>query len=150
MPMIVYSFLESYDFSGKTVIPFNTHEGSGQSGTVNSIRKEIPDANVMDGFAVRGSVAQNNGESARAVVQNWLETNDFSALAEKNTVTYTIEDIRNLQDFLLARPTDTDLTGKPYDLNGDDRWNVIDLCLMKRAYMAGNDVDAVSSATIEE
>ena len=28
MPMIVYRFLESYDFSGKTVIPFNTHEGS--------------------------------------------------------------------------------------------------------------------------
>ena len=150
MPMIVYNFLESYDFSGKTVIPFNTHEGSGQSGTVNSIRKEIPDANVMDGFAVRGSVAQNNGESARAVVQNWLDTNDFSALVEKNTATYTIEDIRNLQNFLLAKSTDTDLTGKPYDLNGDDRWDVFDLCLMKRAYLASNDVDAASSATIEE
>lgn len=47
-------------------------------------------------------------------------------------VTYTIQDVKNLQDFLLARPTEEDLLGKPYDLNGDDRWNVFDLCLMKR------------------
>ena len=52
------------------------------------------------------------------------------AVAE--TVTYTIQDVKNLQDFLLARPTEEDLSGKPYDLNGDDKWNVFDLCLMKR------------------
>lgn len=45
---------------------------------------------------------------------------------------YTIQDVCNLQDFLLTRPTKENLTGKPYDLNGDDRWDVIDLCLMKR------------------
>ena len=45
---------------------------------------------------------------------------------------YTIQDIINLQDFLLNRPTEEDLTGKPYDLNGDDRWDVFDLCLMRR------------------
>ena len=45
---------------------------------------------------------------------------------------YTIQDVRNLQDFLLARPTEEDLSGKPYDLNGDDRWDAFDLCLMKR------------------
>jgi flavodoxin len=45
---------------------------------------------------------------------------------------YTIQDVRNLQDFLLTRPTEEDLTGKPYDMNGDDRWDVFDLCLMKR------------------
>lgn len=52
--------------------------------------------------------------------------------AATESITYTIEDVRNLQDFLLAKPTETDLTGKPYDLNGDDRWDVFDLCLMKR------------------
>ena len=45
---------------------------------------------------------------------------------------YTIQDVINLQDFLLARPTEEDLTGKPYDLTGDDRWDVFDLCLMRR------------------
>ena len=45
---------------------------------------------------------------------------------------YTIQDVCNLQDFLLTRPTKENLTGKPYDMNSDDRWDVIDLCLMKR------------------
>ena len=49
------------------------------------------------------------------------------------SVTYTIQDIRNLQDFLLVRPTKENLAGKSYDLNHDGIWNVFDLCLMKRA-----------------
>lgn len=44
---------------------------------------------------------------------------------------YTIDSLRNLQDFLLAKDT-PDLSGKDYDLDGDGRWNVFDLCLMKR------------------
>ncbi len=48
------------------------------------------------------------------------------------SVSYTIQDLKNLQDFLLCRPTEEDLSGKPYDLNGDDRWDVFDLCLMRR------------------
>lgn len=47
------------------------------------------------------------------------------------SVSYTIQDVKNLQDFLLCRPTEEDLSGKPYDLNGDDRWDVFDLCLMR-------------------
>lgn len=46
--------------------------------------------------------------------------------------TYTAEDLRNLQDFLLARPTEDDLTGKPYDLDDDGVWSVFDLCLMRK------------------
>ena len=53
-----------------------------------------------------------------------------SAATEKTT--YTIQDVRNLQDFLLGRPAEENLSGKPYDLTGDGRWNVFDLCLMKR------------------
>lgn len=48
------------------------------------------------------------------------------------TVDYSIDDVRNLQDFLLAKPVTEDLTDKQYDLNYDGRWNVFDLCLMKR------------------
>lgn len=53
-----------------------------------------------------------------------------SAATEKTT--YTIQDVRNLQDFLLGRPAEENLSGKPYDLTGDGRWDVFDLCLMKR------------------
>ncbi len=47
---------------------------------------------------------------------------------------YTIEDIRNLQDFLVARET-PDLSDKDYDLDGNGVWNVFDLCLMKRQFL---------------
>lgn len=58
----------------------------------------------------------------------------LSAAAEKSESEYTIEDLHNLQDFLLCRET-PDLSGKNYDLNGDKRWNVFDLCLMKREFL---------------
>ncbi|WP_303825449.1 flavodoxin [Ruminococcus flavefaciens] len=73
-------------------------------------------------------------------VQTPSKTSVLSASAAEESVDtfsdsdyeYTIQDVRNLQDFLLNRPTEADLTGKPYDLTGDDRWDVFDLCLMKR------------------
>ena len=72
LPMAVYTFLESYDFSGKTIVPFCTHEGSGLAGTVGSISSACPDANVLDGLAIQGAVAQNEQEKARSAVQEWL------------------------------------------------------------------------------
>ena len=72
MPMAVYTFLESYDFSGKTVIPFCTHEGSGLSGTKSSIENTCSGATVLDGLAIRGSVVQNEQDSTRETVTKWL------------------------------------------------------------------------------
>lgn len=72
LPMAVYTFLESYDFAGKTLIPFCTHEGSGLSGTKGSIEEACSGATVLDGLAVQGSVAQNEREEARAEVKEWL------------------------------------------------------------------------------
>ena len=63
-------------------------------------------------------------------IKTSADADAVSAATEKTT--YTIQDVRNLQDFILAKPVEEDLTGKPYDLNGDDRWDVYDLCLMKR------------------
>lgn len=73
LPMAVYTFLESYDFSGKTVIPFCTHEGSGLSGTQGSIEAVCSGATVLDGLAIRGSVAQNEQDEAKIDVQEWLD-----------------------------------------------------------------------------
>lgn len=148
MPMAMYTFLESYDWNGKTVIPFNTHEGSGQANTVTTIKGICEGADVMSGFSVRGSVAQNDGASARTIVQNWLDSNNFEALTQKQVTNYTLQDIRNLQDFLLAKPTEEDLRGKPYDLDGDGVWSVFDLCLMRQEYAENSTSDATSSATI--
>lgn len=77
LPMAVYTFLEGYDFSGKTVIPFNTHEGSGQANTKSSIEGACPGATVLDGLAIRGSVAQNEQDEAKADVIEWLERLEF-------------------------------------------------------------------------
>ena len=73
MPMAVYTFLESYDFSVKTIIPFCTHEGSGLSGTPSNIQNTCPSATVMtDAFEIRGRDAQNSQNEAKEQVQNWL------------------------------------------------------------------------------
>ncbi|MCM1228159.1 MAG: aldo/keto reductase [Clostridium sp.] len=56
------------------------------------------------------------------------------AAESENSVVYSIEDIRSLQNFLLGKET-PDLSGKDYDLYKDGVWNVFDLCLMKRAYL---------------
>ena len=63
-------------------------------------------------------------------IKTSADADAVSAATEK--ATYTIQDVRNLQGFILAKPVEEDLTGKPYDLNGDDRWDVYDLCIMRR------------------
>ncbi|HKM28672.1 MAG TPA: flavodoxin [Anaerovoracaceae bacterium] len=77
MPMPVYTFLESYDFSGKTVIPFCTHAGSGLSGTVGTIQSKLSDATVLKGLAVTGTTAQNNRSEAKEAVLSWLDGLDI-------------------------------------------------------------------------
>lgn len=73
LPMCVYTFLEQHDWQGKVVIPFCTHEGSGLSDTENRLRTACRGASVLNGLAVRGSVAQNEREKARKQVLEWLK-----------------------------------------------------------------------------
>lgn len=68
MPMVMDTFFDTYDFSGKTIIPFNTHAGSGDGGTYDDIRKLEPDATVLDGLPIAGDDA---GDSA-SEVKDWL------------------------------------------------------------------------------
>ena len=72
-PMAVYTFLESYDFSGKTIIPFVTHGGSGLSGVDQRITLTCPNSNQLQGFAIRGTVAQNNFAETESQVSKWLD-----------------------------------------------------------------------------
>ena len=72
IPNIVYTFMENHDFTGKTVIPFNTHEGSGQSHSQRDIEKTLSDASVLKGLAVRGATAQNDADATAKAVSDWL------------------------------------------------------------------------------
>ncbi|HVN31555.1 MAG TPA: flavodoxin [Thermoanaerobaculaceae bacterium] len=58
MPMAVFTFLEAYDFSGKTIIPFCTHEGSGIGHSESDIKKLCPNAKILKGLAIRGGSVQ--------------------------------------------------------------------------------------------
>lgn len=60
MPMPIYTFLDTYDLSGKTIAPFITHGGSGLSGTPNRIRNEEPNATVTEGLSIYGSRAASS------------------------------------------------------------------------------------------
>lgn len=69
MPMIVYSFLDDYDLSGKTIAPFCTSGGSGFSDSINTIKSMEPNATVLeDGLHIEDSGAENPD----AAVTEWL------------------------------------------------------------------------------
>lgn len=71
-PMILYTVFENNDFSGKKLAPFSTHEGSGLSGFDRKLASACPNAQVLDGLAVRGSDAQNSPDSVQSSVNEWL------------------------------------------------------------------------------
>lgn len=70
LPMPLYTFFETYDFAGKTIIPFVTHGGSGFSDTVSTIKELEPDAEVIsEGL----SVYRNDVANAQADVKEWTD-----------------------------------------------------------------------------
>ena len=73
MPMAVYTFMESYDFQGKTIIPFCTSAGDVLTGRESSIIPEhAKGAKVLDGLGIEGKRAQQNPDSVKPEVQKWL------------------------------------------------------------------------------
>ncbi|MDE6727885.1 MAG: flavodoxin [Oscillospiraceae bacterium] len=68
MPMAVMTFLERFGFSGKTIKPFCTHEGSGMGSSVEDIKKLCPSANVEKGLAVHG------GNYSEKEIEKWLKS----------------------------------------------------------------------------
>ena len=74
MLMAVFTFLENFDFSGKTILPLCTNEGSGMGGSERDIKKTCPGANVKSGLSVTGSEAAN----AAGRVKKWLAANGLA------------------------------------------------------------------------
>ena len=72
MPMAVYTFLESYDFSGKKIVPFCTHGGSGLSSTDQALTLACPKSEILRGFEIKGTIAQKQPEVARTKIINWI------------------------------------------------------------------------------
>ena len=72
LPMILYTFLETHDFSGKTIVPFCTHGGSQMAGTAAKIENTVTADAVLNGLAIEGAEAQNNRDSVRETVNDWL------------------------------------------------------------------------------
>ena len=74
MPMAVFTFLEAFDFSGKTVLPLCTNEGSGMGSSERDIRRACPGAKVEKGLSITGSQAANSAGSVR----KWLSANGLA------------------------------------------------------------------------
>lgn len=72
MPMVMYTFLEHYDFSGKNIIPFCTNEGSGLGGSVRAIQKLCPTANIKNGLSIHGTVAAQSKKRVENFAHNSL------------------------------------------------------------------------------
>ncbi|MBD5160411.1 MAG: flavodoxin [Oscillibacter sp.] len=68
MPMAVYSFLDEYDLSGKTIVPFVSSGGSGFSSTIRAIENAEPDATVLEGL----SISASRVPQAEDDVADWL------------------------------------------------------------------------------
>ena len=70
MPMPLFTFFEQINCSGKTIVPFTTHEGSRFGQSLRDSQTLCPDAVLLDGFETRGSRSAN----AKQDVQTWLKT----------------------------------------------------------------------------
>ncbi len=68
-PMPVFTFLESYDFSGKIILPFCTHEGSGKGTSEKDIKRVCPEAKILPCLVIRGSSVAKSDSSIRS----WLK-----------------------------------------------------------------------------
>lgn len=69
MPMAVFTFLEHFDWKGKTIKPFCTHEGSGMGNSVADIKRLCPEADVAEGLAIRGG----NVEGSKKAIEGWVK-----------------------------------------------------------------------------
>lgn len=72
-PMINYTFLEKHDLTGKQLAPFITYVGtSGLSGIVNQLRRDYPQAMILDGLEIKGTAAQKMRDETENMIKAWI------------------------------------------------------------------------------
>lgn len=74
LPMILYSFFDEYDFSGKTIIPFSTHGGSSFAGTPATIQQLEPNATMLEGL----TISRNDIQEAEQEIVDWVNSLNLS------------------------------------------------------------------------
>lgn len=72
LPPVVYTFLESNDFSGKTIIPFCTSGGEYMTSKESEIPQFAKGATMREGIGIKGKTCQDNPESVREKINIWL------------------------------------------------------------------------------
>ena len=80
--MVMYTFFEKNDLSGKKLAPFCTHEGSGLSGFDKKLQKACPKSSILKGLAITGTVAQKNRQKTAENVSKWLDEIKVKKIAE--------------------------------------------------------------------
>ena len=82
MPPPMKSFLHNYNFSGKTIIPFNTNAGYGVGSGFQTVKELCPDSKVLEGFEIKGGVERDGvlfvikdekAKEAETKVKSWLQ-----------------------------------------------------------------------------
>ena len=68
-PMAVFTFLESYNFAGKKIVPFCSHEGSGLGGSIRQLKMAVPDANLTAGVAIHGAAASHCDREVELILE---------------------------------------------------------------------------------
>lgn len=71
MPMCMFTFLEHYDFTGKTIVPFCTNEGSGMGNSERDLKKLCPGARIVQGLSITG----NQVYQMENQIKNWAKGN---------------------------------------------------------------------------
>ena len=71
-PMAVYTFLEHYDFSGKTIVPFTTHEGSGFGGSISALKNLLPNSKIAEGLSIHGADASKSESQTKSFAKKFI------------------------------------------------------------------------------
>ena len=107
IPRIINTFLESYDLSGKTIMPFCTSGSTGISGSVSEIRNAYPDITITEGF--RGTSSTTTTQ-----IEQWLTDNGFEINTEKPTIEPT-EEPKKEDNIAMVKVGDKEFTITLYD-----------------------------------
>lgn len=103
LPMIMYTFLEKYDMSDKTIIPFSTHGGSGWGSTLTELKELCPNSTFMDGFSTAGT----NATSAKDDVEKWLDGLELDTMKMNTEEAAVLAAFEKIQQAMADADVDT-------------------------------------------